>query len=123
MSDTGAVSQSPEAGLAPPPDRALAPNAPVPLPLPPDLVSWRAAAIPSDELASTLDHMTRMGRIENYRRIKVDYKHPLTIEEMRHLMTLLGAQRAETLRQKRSESAAAKKASAGPAKQISLEDL
>lgn len=91
-------------------------------PLPPDLAAFRASPIPSEDEARALPHIERMRRIDLYGRIKHDFGLDLTIEELRHNMILLGAQRAETLRVKRSESAAAKKAS-GPVKQLSLEEL
>lgn len=91
--------------------------------LPPDLATFRSRPLPTEEEAKALEHMARMLRIQNYGRIKHDYGKPLTVDELRHCMILLGAQRAETLRQKRSDSAQAKKASAGPVKQLNLEDL
>lgn len=92
--------------------------------LPPDLLAFRSAPIPTEDAAKTLDHMARMRRIDLYGRIKHEFGLPLTTEELRHIMILLGAQRAETLRQKRSDAAGAKKASANAAVQAySLDEL
>lgn len=111
--------------LAPAPASTPAPSAfsPDVAGLPPDLAAFRLAPIPSEDETKLLDHYARMQRIDRYNRIKHDFNKPLRIEELRHMMLLLGALRAEVLRQKRADSTAAKKASALPAKQLSLDDL
>lgn len=101
----------------------LAPSLPDVSGLPPDLAAFRLAPLPDEEATKLLPHMDRMQRIDRYNRIKHDFGKPLRFEELRHMMLLLGALRAETLRVKRAETAQAKKASAGPVKQMSLEDL
>ena len=66
--------------------------------------------------------MSRMRRIEYYKRIRDQYGAIFTRTELNHCTDMLAADRAEVVRRKKEDTASAKKASA-PTKQISLEDL
>jgi hypothetical protein len=88
--------------------------------LPIELKLFREAPLPEE---STLSHLDRVTRLQKYRTIRMDYATELTKEELRHVAIMLGANRAETLRQKRADTAGAKKASATPVKVLTLDDL